>query len=144
MDITLIHQRIADAVNGAAIQGNTLQVTATRHMPASPEVPHFYPFNWRATYDKTFGGLVELTTTWHLALSRSDDEAGHQEATDLAGSGESTIRAALLAARGAPGELALSGACDDLRIVDASGPSPVDIESTHLLVVEFSIFCFGD
>lgn len=144
MDITTIHQAISDAVNTAQLKPGSLQVTATPYMPLYPTVPHFCPFSWRASYDKTYGGLVELTTTWHLVLSLSNDEAGHQEATKLAGSGESTIRSVLIDARGGPGEDALGGACDDILLRSSSGPNLVDIGDTHLLVIEFSIYVTGD
>lgn len=148
MDITAVHQAISDAVNTAALQGSTLQVTATPHMPLYPTVPHFYPHSWRILYDRTFGGeqykgMNELTTTWHLCLSLTDDESGFSEATRLAGSGESTIREVILAARGGPGEDALGGAAEDLRLVSASGPNSVDIGDLHLLVIEFPISVIG-
>ena len=150
MDIQAIHTAIAGVVNTAALQGTTLQVTATDFMPLLPEVPHFYPFNWRITYDRTYGGggqggMAELVTTWHLVVSNSNDESAYQEATRLAGTGESTIRAALIAARGAPGVDALDGAggCEDLRPTGASGPTSVDVGDLHLLVVEVPIWVVG-
>lgn len=149
VDITLIHERIAEAFDDAALQGNTLQLTVTPYMPLYPTPPHFYPFNWRINYDRTYGtsieaGMAELTTTWHLCLSLASDESGHQEATRLAGSGETTIRSVLIGARGAPGEDALGGACDDLRLTGASGPNLINISDTvNLLVIEFPIFVIG-
>lgn len=146
MNITAVHRAIAGAVNGLTLSGNTLRVTATPFMPLMPECPHFYPHSWRIAYDRTFGqpnSLCELTSTWHLALALSDDEAAHYEATSLAGSGEETIREAILKARGAPGEAALDGAADDLRLQTASGPTSVDVGETHLLVIEFSLLVIG-
>lgn len=148
MDIYAVHAAIADAVKGAQLTGNTQRVVATPFMPMQPEVPHFYPHSWRILYDRTFGGeqykgMNELTTTWHLVLALADDEAGFSEASRLAGSGESTIRAALLAARGGPGEDALGGAAEDLRLVSASGPSLVDIGDLHLLAIELPISVIG-
>lgn len=144
MNITLIHQRLAEAVNNAQLTGNNLRVIATAYMPKKPEPPHFYPFNWRATYDRTHGGMVELTETWHLVLAMGDDEAAHYEATGLAGTGEGTIRAAIIAARGGPGEDALGGAVDDIVLRSASGPNPVSVGDTHYLVIEFVLYMTGD
>ena len=144
MEIDLIYTRMAAAVSGAALSGNTLRVTALDYMPSQPEVPMFYPYSFRASYDKTFGGLVELSTTWHLVVSRSDDESGYAEATKLCGSGEGTIRAALIAARGGPGELALSGAADDIHLIGCNGPTDVDLGEVHLLVVEFQCVVMGN
>jgi hypothetical protein len=150
VDIHAVHTAIAAAVNGTALQRSTLQVSATAFMPLYPTVPHFYPHSWRITYDRTYGGtegtpsgMNELTTTWHLLLSLADDESGFAEASRLAGSGESTIRARLLAARGAPGQDALDGAAEDLRLVTASGPSLVDIGDAHYLAIEMPVFVIG-
>lgn len=150
MDIHAVHEAIADAVNGTPLSGNRLRVTATPFMPLYPEVPHFYPHSWRIQYDRTYGGTTgnpsgmnELTDTWHLVLALSDDESAAAEASRLAGSGESTIRSRLIAARGGPGQPALGGAAEDLRLTTASGPSDVEVGTTHFLVVEFLITVIG-
>lgn len=147
MDVTHIHERIAAAVNGAELSGNTLRVTATPYMPLMPEPPHFYPHSWRINYDKTFSRTRqqqnEFTSTWHLVLAIGDDESAHYEATRLAGSGEGTIREVILDARGGPGEEALGGVVDDILLRAASGPNSVDVGDLHLLVVEFSLFVIG-
>lgn len=150
LNIWSVYQGIANAVNGAALQVGTLQVTATPHMPLYPTVPHFYPFNFRINYDKTSRGgssgdasMTDLNTTWHLCLSLSADDAGHEEASKLAGAGESTIRAAINAARGEPSSVptALGGAAGDVHLKTASGPNLVNIsETTQLLVIEFNIY----
>jgi len=147
MDIELIHRRMAEAVNGAQLKGNNLQVTATPYIPRHFEPPHFYMFNWRIRYDRTFSpnrqNMHEFTTTWHLALAFADDEAAEQEASALSGSGEQTIRDVILDARGAPGEYALGGAADDIRPVTASGPNEINVGDVHLLVVEFVFDVIG-
>ena len=146
MDVSLILTRIAAAVNDAELLGNTLKVAALDYMPSSPEVPMFYPYSFRASYDKTFGGLVELSTTWHLVVSRSDDDAAYEEATKLVGTGEGTIRAALIAARGepSPSPTALGGAADDIHLIASSGPTDVALGEVHLLVVQFDLQVIGN
>jgi hypothetical protein len=146
VDISLILTRIAGAVNGAALQGTTLQVTALDYMPSMPEVPMFYPYSFRAEYEQTFGGLVKLNTTWHLCVSRSDDEAAYEEATKLIGTGEGTIRDVLVAARGEPSPTptALGGAADDIFLMGCNGPTDVNLGDVHVLVIEFQLQVIGN
>lgn len=145
LDVAAVHTGIADAVNDAHLNLGTLEVIATDYMPLAPTVPHFYPFSWRAIYDRTFGGMVELTETWHLCISMSDDLSGYAEASRLASSGENTIRSALIAARGEPSPTptALGGAADDVHLTTSSGPTSVELGEAHLLVVEFTILVIG-
>lgn len=147
VDIDTVIEKIAAAVNEASLTGNTLGITALDGMPDMPEPPCFYPFNWRTAYHKTHGGMVELTMTWHLALSRGGDDGiatGQKEAQRLSGSGESTILAALTAARGAPGQYALDGAADDVVLTGANGPIQLVFgDGAHFWGVEFTIFVMG-
>ena len=145
MDVKAFLTSIAGAVNDAELSGNTLQVTATRFIPSAPEPPHFYPFHWRVVYDRTYAGQVELTTTWHLLLSRAEEESALEEASDLSGTGENTIRAAVEAARktGTGGRFADDSA-DDAVVRSAEGPRLFDFGSdAHFWGVEFTIFALG-
>ncbi|HEX5995357.1 MAG TPA: hypothetical protein VFY84_09480 [Jiangellales bacterium] len=144
MDIAEVFTALATAVNGSAIQGTTLQVTATAFAPDVPTVPHFFPAEIVGDYDRTFGGLMEVVLTARLMLSRATDSTGHLEAVTLASPGVGTISAAIDAARGAPGQPALSGACDDLHLRRVTGPRLYDYGTDgHFFGLEFTIFVMG-
>ncbi len=144
LDINLVYERIAEAVNDATLDGETLRVTATAFSPDVPTVPHFFPAEFIADYDRTFGGLTELVITARLMLSRASDETGQREARRLASAGVNTIREAINTAAGSPGEMALDGAADDIHLRRATGPRLYDYGTDgHFYGLEFTIFVMG-
>jgi hypothetical protein len=113
MDVGAIRKGIARAVKAGVPSLNCFG-----YVPDSCPEPCFYAGEVDITFDRTFGrGLDEIEVTCRLLVSRADDRSG-QAALDryLAGSGPHSIKAALVAARGAPGEPALDGLCDDLHL----------------------------
>ncbi len=144
LDIEAVYVALAAAVNAAELRPHGFQVTALPYGPDSmPDLPCWYPAEFVGNYNKTFSGLTDLTITSRLLLSRSDDKAGQRQAQKLAGAGANTIRSALHAARGAPGQEALDGAADDLVLQRVSGPRLVDIGEKSFYVLEFTIFVMG-
>lgn len=143
MDISRVYTELADAVSGAKLMGSTLRVTATDFAPDSPTVPHFYLAEFTGVYEKTFGGLMELTITARLLLSRGDERSGQQEAQRLASAATNTIRSVLVSARGAPGQSALNGEADDLWLQRVTGPRLYDFGEDHYYGLEFTIFVMG-
>lgn len=139
-----VYTALAAAVNGAQLMGETLQVTATAFAPDVPTVPHWFPAEFVGRYHRTHGGLMEMDITSRLMISRSSDETGHLEALELAGAASDTMLEAIEAARGAPGQLALSGACDDLALRQVTGPRLYDYGTDgHFYGLEFTIFVMG-
>lgn len=144
LDIDVVYQRICDAVNGAELDGNTATVTALPYMPDAVTPPVFHLDEFVADYDKDYGGGWELTITARLLLSRATDSTGQQEAQRLAGTGTNTMRAAISAAAGAPGQEALDGAADDIQVKRARGPRLYDYgDNAHFYGLEFTIFVLG-
>jgi hypothetical protein len=143
MDIDLVFERIAAAVNDAQIPGLTKKVVATAFSPDSPTPPHFFLAEFVGEYDQTFDSDMNLTITARLMLSRAGEETGQQEGRILAGVGANTIRAALEAAAGTPGQSALSGACDDIQLRRVTGPRLYDYGEAHFYGLEFTIFVLG-
>lgn len=143
LDIDAVYAGLAAAINDAELQGATQKVTATEFAPEALSVPHFFPAEFTADYDKTFGGLTELIVIARLMLSRADDKAGQAEARRLASAGQNTIRAALRAARGEPGEMALGGAADDVHLRRAQGPRLYEYGEHSYYGLEFTIFVMG-
>ncbi|MEV0227982.1 hypothetical protein [Nonomuraea sp. NPDC050786] len=102
-----------------AVRDRTPSLNCFGYVPDSVPEPCFYAGEVDITFDRTFGrGLDEIEVTCRLLVSRADDRSG-QAALDryLAGSGPHSVKAALVAARGAPGEPALGGLCDDLHLM---------------------------
>lgn len=109
----LIRAALADAVRDAIPALNCFG-----YVPDAVPEPCFYAGEVEVDFDRAFGrGLDEARITCRLLVSRGDDRAG-QEALDryLAGSGADSVKAAIEAARGAPGLPALGGLADDLHV----------------------------
>jgi hypothetical protein len=118
MDVSLVKAELAAAVAGAGIPN----LDCYAYAPASPSVPCFYAGEVTIEPNNTFGGSDVAEVTCRVLVSTADDADG-QLLLDryLSRSGTYSIRAALLTARGAPGQLALNGQADDLSIVRIDG-----------------------
>lgn len=121
-----VRQGLASAA--AAISG----LTTYPYVPDSVTEPCFYPGGYEIDYDQTFArGMDAVEFTCYVLVSRADDMGGQARLDGyLKGSGSTSLKAALEAARGAPGQLALSGAADDLHVHRAEGYGQYTIGDT--------------
>lgn len=143
LDIDLVFERLAEAVNGAALNKVALQVTATPFAPDVPTVPHWFPAEFDITYERTFGGDCELIITSRLLVSRASPDTGQKEMRLLASAGANTLRTVLLATRN-HSTGALAGACDDLFLRRTTGPRLYDYGNDgHYYGLESTIFVMG-
>lgn len=113
MDVGAVKKALAAAVRSAVPSLNCFG-----YLPDSIPEPAFCVGEVEITYDQAFArGLDELLVTCLLLVSRADDRSG-QAALDryLSGSGPHSLKRAIEAARGAPGEAALGGLADDLHL----------------------------
>jgi hypothetical protein len=118
MNVGSIREALATTVK-TAIPG----LNCYGYCPDSIPEPCFYVGEIEIDFDRAFGrAMDEMRLTCRLLTSRADDRAG-QAALDayLAGSGASSVKQALEDARGAPGQAALGGLCDDLHLTRVQG-----------------------
>lgn len=142
MDIDDVCEAIAAALTAAELDVNGQRLTATPFAPEALSPPHFFTAEFTGSYDKTFAGLAELALTCRLMLARSDDHTGQQQAKVMASTGVGTVNAAFLSMRGAPGQPALGGVCDDLHLTRVQGPRLYDIGGSFY-GIEFNVFVMG-
>lgn len=118
MNVAAVKQALADAVAAKAIVG----LNCYGYSPSAPAIPAFTVGAVTVDPNQTFGGSDVGEFTCTVLASAADDLDG-QAALDryLSRSGTESVREALLAARGEPGELALDGVADDLTIVRVDG-----------------------
>lgn len=140
MDLTAVRDGLVDAVSGIA------GLTVSASIPKSVFEPHFYVGPISVDFDRAMGrGMDELTVDCRLLVSLADDITG---ATTLdafmAGSGSQSIKAALEAARGAPGSPALAGACDDFHVMRIEGYGIYQHGATDYLGARFIVRVIGD
>jgi len=121
MLISAVRQGIADAVTAGVVTpvGGTALLALAYVPDMVPDTPCLFVQPGELIFDKTFQrGVDSLSVTVVVYVSRADDiDSQIQLDAYTAGAGPSSVKAAIEAARGAPGQLALSGACDDLRVV---------------------------
>lgn len=114
-----MRQRLAGAVDSVT---SAPSLAVFGYVPDSIPEPAFVVGEVEINPNNSFGGFDEARVTCYVLTGRQDDRAG-QKLLDqfLSRTGAASVRAAILAARGAPGSPALSGAADDLNIESISG-----------------------
>jgi hypothetical protein len=117
MDLDAVAEGLANAAK--TISG----LTCYPYTPDSVAEPAFYIGDIEIDYDQAYGrGMDQAVVTCIVLASRADDLTGQKKLRGyVKGSGATSLKVALEAARGAPGQLALSGACDDFRVERAYG-----------------------
>lgn len=123
MDISVVKARLAAAAATVDTVDPVGKLTCYGYTPDDPEIPCFYAGETTFQHNITFAGDVDrVEITCRVLTSTNEDLAG-QRLLDryLRRTGGTSVRAALLAARGAPGQLALDGACSDFNIERIQG-----------------------
>ncbi|MFF1685932.1 hypothetical protein [Streptomyces sp. NPDC058254] len=146
MDITAVRQGLAAAAKAVTMPSGVAKLKVFPYVPDAVAAPCFFVAEVDITYDKTFGrGTDELSFTCRVLISAANDRAS-QRTLDalLSGSGPSSLKQAIEAARGAPGELALGGAADDLRIERVQGYRWYEHAGAEYVGAELVIKVIGD
>ncbi|MGW4476805.1 hypothetical protein ACWENQ_44740 [Nonomuraea sp. NPDC004354] len=141
MDIGLIREGLA-----AAVKAGIPSLNCFGYCPDSVPEPTFYAGEVEIDFDRAYGrGMDEARVTCRLLVSRADDRSG-QAALDryLAGSGPLSVKAAIEAARGAPGELALGGLCDDLHLTRVQGYRMYQVGEVQFYGAEMILRVIGE
>lgn len=123
MDISVVKARLATAAATVDADEGAGQLVAYGYTPDNPEIPCFYAGETTFQHNVTFAGDVDRVEITCRVLTSSDEDLTGQRLLDryLRRTGGMSVRAALLAARGAPGQLALAGACSDFNIERIQG-----------------------
>ncbi|MET9965451.1 hypothetical protein ABZZ80_05870 [Streptomyces sp. NPDC006356] len=146
MQISQIRDAIADAARVVVLPTGIGKLVCTGYVPDSVVTPCFFVGEVEVNYDKAMGRkLDELLFTARVLASRSDDRAG-QRIVDalLSGGGPASVKAAIEAARGAPGEMALGGLADDLHVQRVQGYRWFEHAGSEYIGAEFAIKVIGD
>lgn len=121
MDLHAVRQGLADAVATVVCDP---PLTTFAYVPEDGPTPFAYVQLEKIDFDQTFGrGLDQIELTILVMVSVADDLSA-QKFVDglLSGSGAASIKAAVDAARGAPGQSALGGAADDVHLMGTDSP----------------------
>ncbi|MDQ0992166.1 hypothetical protein [Streptomyces sp. V3I7] len=146
MQISAVREAIADAARAVVLPDGIAKLTCSGYVPDSVIAPHFFVAEYEQDFDRVMGrGLDELTFTTRVLVARTDDVYS-QRVLDgmLSGSGPASLKAAIEAARGAPGEYALGGLAHDLHVVRVQGYRWYEHAGTTYVGAELTIKVIGD
>jgi len=145
VDLAAVAQGLSDAADTIA------GLNCTPYTPLAVVVPAFYVGEMTVDFDQAMGrGMDALSVTCRLMVQFSDEKSAQRDLNAyLSGSGTRSIKAALEAARGAPGESALpsalapDGCCDDFQVKRIAGHRLYIIGTTDYLGAEFTVSVIG-
>jgi len=141
-----IREAIADAARTVVLPDGIAKLTCTGYVPDAVTVPHFFAADYSVDFDKAMRrSLDEVELTCQVLVGTSDDRAG-QRILDalLAGSGPSSLKAAIEAARGAPGEFALGGLAHDLHVMRVQGYRWYEHQGTTYVGAQLAVKIIGE
>jgi hypothetical protein len=146
VQISAVRDAIADTARVIVLPAGIGKLTSLGYTPDSVVTPCFFVGEVEITYDRAMGrGLDELQFTCRVLAGRADDRST-QRVLDamLSGSGQASLKAAIEAARGAPGEMALGGLADDLHLERVQGYRWYEHAGATYLGAELAIKVIGD
>ncbi|CAM5535157.1 hypothetical protein [Streptomyces canus] len=146
MQISAVRDAIADAARVVVLPTGIGKLTCLGYVPDSVVAPVFFVGEVDIVFDKTMGrGTDELQFTCRVLAGRADDRSA-QRILDalLSGAGEASLKQAIEAARGAPGELALGGLADDLHLERVQGYRWYEHAGSSYVGAELAIKVIGD
>ncbi|MFD6531583.1 hypothetical protein [Streptomyces sp. NPDC060184] len=146
MQPSAIRSAIADAARAVVLPEGVGKLTATGYVPDAVVAPHFFCGEYSVDFDRAMNrGLDEVELTCRVLVGRADDRSA-QDVLDrlLAGSGPTSLKAAIEAARGAPGGYALGGLAHDLHVTRIQGYRWYEHAGTQYVGAEFIIKIIGE
>lgn len=146
MQISEVRDAIAAAARAVVLPAGIGKLKCTGYVPDAVTAPCFFVGEVEVTFDKAMARkLDELLFTCRVLAGRQDDRAS-QRIVDalLSGSGPSSLKEAIEAARGAPGEMALGGLAHDLHLQRVQGYRWFEHAGTTYVGAELVIKVIGD
>lgn len=125
MDYSLVKEALANAVKAA----NIPHLDSYSYLPDTPHLPCFFAGEVAIRVNNSYGGYDEATITCSVFVSASDDRDGQRTLDRLISrTGPYSIRQALNDhGKGAPGQPALDGTCDDFSIDSIEGYGKIQV-----------------
>jgi hypothetical protein len=146
VQISAVRDAIAAAAAAVVLPAGIGKLKSTGYVPDSILAPCFFVGEVEVTFDKAMGRkLDELLYTCRVLAGRADDQSS-QRILDalLSGSGEASLKAAVEAARGGPGEYALGGLAHDLHVQRIQGYRWFEHQGSTYVGAELVIKVIGD
>ena len=146
MQISEVRDAIATAARAVVLPAGIGKLKCTGYVPDSVLAPCFFVGEVEVTFDKAMARkLDELLFTCRVLAGRADDQSS-QRILDalLSGSGAASLKTAIEAARGGPGEYALGGLAHDLHVQRIQGYRWFEHQGSTYVGAELVIKVIGD
>jgi hypothetical protein len=146
VQISAVRDAIAQAASTVVLPDGIGKLTCSGYTPDSVVAPHFFVAEYTQDYDKAMRrSLDDLEFTCRVLVARSDDRASQRILDSmLSGSGPASLKAAIEAARGAPGQYALGGLAHDLHVMRVQGYRWYEHEGAQFVGAELIVKVIGD
>lgn len=143
MNLRQVKGALAAACANVVVDNRKLHTYPYR--PNSIIVPAWYIVDFGAIDPQmTMGGRYRAKFKGTVLVSAANDRQSQGQLDDLRSqTGEASIYAALMAARGVPNQLALDGAADDLNVFEIDEPGMYTFGEVSYYGAEFSIEVIG-
>ncbi len=146
MQMSAVREAIADAARAVVLPAGVGKLTCSGYTPDAVTAPHFFVGEYSVDFDKAMRrSLDEVEVTCRVLVGRADDKSA-QITLDgmLSGSGDASLKQAIEAARGAPGEFALGGLAHDLHVMRVQGYRWFEHQGTQYVGADLVIKVIGD
>ncbi|MDX5564128.1 hypothetical protein PYK79_13330 [Streptomyces sp. ID05-04B] len=145
MQFSVVRERIAAAASNVVMPAGAPELVCTGYVPDGVTAPCFFVAEFDVEYDKAFRrGMDSADFTARVLVGRADDKSAQQILDSLlSGSGTGSLKTAIEAARGAPGEAALGGAAADLHVRRVQGYRWYEHNGTQYVGAELIIHVIG-
>ncbi|MGW2511272.1 hypothetical protein ACWC0A_17935 [Streptomyces scopuliridis] len=146
MDMSAVREAIATAARTVVLPAGVAKLTCSGYVPDAVTAPHFFTADYTVDFDKAMRrALDEVELTCQVLVGLADDKSA-QRILDalLAGSGPASLKAAIEAARGAPGEYALGGLAHDLHVMRVQGYRWYEHQGTQYVGAQLAVKIIGE
>lgn len=146
MQMSGIREAIAEAARVVVLPEGIAKLTCSGYTPDSVTAPHFFVGEFSVDFDRAMRrSLDEAEITARVLVGLNDDRAA-QRILDamLSGAGPASLKQAIEAARGAPGEYALGGLAHDLHVKRVQGYRWYEHQGTQYIGAELIIRVIGE
>lgn len=146
MQMSAVREAIADAARVVVLPEGIAKLTCSGYTPDAVTAPHFFAGEYSVDFDKAMRrSLDEAELTCRVLVGLNDDRAA-QRILDglLSGSGPASLKQAIEAARGAPGEYALGGLAHDLHVKRVQGYRWYEHQGAQYIGAELIIRILGE
>lgn len=146
MQMSAVREAIADAARVVVLPEGIAKLTCSGYTPDSVTAPHFFVGEYSVDFDKAMRrSLDKVEITCRVLVGLSDDRAA-QRILDglLSGAGPASLKQAIEAARGGPGEYALGGLAHDLHLKRVQGYRWYEHAGTQYIGAELIIDVIGE